>query len=48
MWPRAGQAGWAILLGHVPNLQILSSMGVKHVEEFNDSLLVVQQVAGVF
>jgi ribonuclease HI len=29
-------------------LQILSSMGVKHVEEFGDSLLVVQQVADVF
>jgi ribonuclease HI len=34
----------AILLG----LQILSSMGVKHVEAFGDSLLVMQQVAGVF
>jgi ribonuclease HI len=34
----------AILLG----LQILSSMGVKHVEAFGDSLLVVQQVASVF
>jgi ribonuclease HI len=33
-----------ILLG----LQILSSMCVKHVETFGDSLLVVQQVAGVF
>jgi ribonuclease HI len=33
----------AILLG----LQILSSMGVKHVEAFGDSLLVVQQVVGV-
>jgi ribonuclease HI len=32
-----------ILLG----LQILSSMGVKHVEAFSDSLLVMQQVAGV-
>jgi ribonuclease HI len=29
-------------------LQILSSMGVKSVEAFGDSLLVVQQVAGVF
>jgi hypothetical protein len=34
----------AIRLG----LQILSSMGVKHVEAFGDSLLVVQQVVGVF
>jgi ribonuclease HI len=34
----------AILL----SLQILSSIGVKHVEAFDDSLLVVQQVAGVF
>jgi ribonuclease HI len=34
----------AILLG----LQILSSMGVKHVEAFGDLLLVMQQVAGVF
>jgi ribonuclease HI len=34
----------AILLG----LQILSSMSVKHVEAFGDSLLVVQQIAGVF
>jgi ribonuclease HI len=33
----------AILLG----LQILSSMGVKHVEAFGDLLLVVQQVASV-
>jgi ribonuclease HI len=33
-----------ILLG----LQILSSMGVKHVETFDDSLLVVQQVIGVY
>jgi hypothetical protein len=33
-----------ILLG----LQILSSMGIKHVEAFGDSLLVVQQIAGVF
>jgi hypothetical protein len=31
-----------ILLG----LQILSSMGVKHVEVFGDSLLVMQQIAG--
>jgi ribonuclease HI len=39
------QAGYvAILLG----LQILSSMGVKHVEAFGNSLLVMQQVAGVF
>jgi hypothetical protein len=29
-------------------LQIPSSMGVKHVEAFGDSLLVVQQVVGVF
>jgi hypothetical protein len=34
----------AILLG----LQILSFMGVKHVEAFSDSLLVMQQVAGVY
>jgi ribonuclease HI len=34
----------AILLG----LQILSSMGVKHIEAFRDSLLVVQQVADIF
>jgi ribonuclease HI len=34
----------AILLG----LQILSSMGVKHVEAFGDSLLVVQQITGDF
>jgi ribonuclease HI len=34
----------AILLG----LQILSSMGVKSVEVFGDSLLVMQQVTGVF
>jgi ribonuclease HI len=34
----------AILLG----LQILSFMGVKHVEAFSDSLLVVQQVVSVF
>jgi ribonuclease HI len=34
----------AILLG----LQILSSMGVKHVEAFGDSLLVVQQVSGIY
>jgi ribonuclease HI len=33
-----------ILLG----LQIISSMGIKHVEAFGDSLLVVQQDAGVF
>jgi ribonuclease HI len=29
-------------------LQILSSMGVKHIDAFGDSLLVVQHVAGVF
>jgi ribonuclease HI len=29
-------------------LQILSSMGMKHVEAFRDSLLVVQQIAGTF
>jgi hypothetical protein len=29
-------------------LKILNSMGVKHLELFRDSLLVVQQVAGVF
>jgi ribonuclease HI len=34
----------AILLG----LQILSSIGVKHVEAFGDSLLVVQQIVGTF
>jgi hypothetical protein len=34
----------AIMLG----LQILSSIGVKSVEAFGDSLLVMQQVAGVF
>jgi ribonuclease HI len=34
----------AILLG----LQILSSMGVKSVEAFGDSLLVMQQIASVF
>jgi ribonuclease HI len=34
----------AILLG----LQILSSMDVKHVEAFGDSLLVVQQVVSMF
>jgi ribonuclease HI len=34
----------AILLG----LQILSFMGVKHVEAFSDSLLVMQQVVGVY
>jgi ribonuclease HI len=33
-----------IMLG----LQILSSMSVKHVEAFGDSLLVVQQIAGTF
>jgi ribonuclease HI len=34
----------SILLG----LQILSSMGVKHVEAFDNSLLVVQQVTDVY
>jgi ribonuclease HI len=34
----------AILFG----LQILSSMGVKHVKAFGDLLLVVQQITGVF
>jgi ribonuclease HI len=34
----------AILLG----LQILSSMGIKHVEAFGDLLLVMQRVVGVF
>jgi hypothetical protein len=34
----------AILL----DLQILSSMGVKHVEAFRDLLLLVQQIAGTF
>jgi ribonuclease HI len=34
----------AILLG----LQILSSMGVKYVKTFSDSLLVMQQINGVF
>jgi ribonuclease HI len=34
----------AIMLG----LQILSSMSVKHVKAFDDSLLVVQQIADVF
>jgi ribonuclease HI len=34
----------AILLG----IQILSSMSVKHVEAFRDSLLVVKQVASVY
>jgi ribonuclease HI len=34
----------AILLG----LQILSSMGVRHVEAFGDSLLVVQQILACF
>jgi ribonuclease HI len=29
-------------------LQILSSTGVKHIETFGDSLLVVQQVVSVF
>jgi ribonuclease HI len=33
-----------ILLG----LQFLSSMGIKHVEAFGDSLLVVQQVPGMY
>jgi ribonuclease HI len=30
------------------DLQILNSMGVKHVEAFGDSLLVGQQIAGTF
>jgi ribonuclease HI len=34
----------AILLG----LKILSSMDVKHVKAFGDSLLVVQQVSGIY
>jgi hypothetical protein len=34
----------AILLG----LQVLSSMGMKHVEAFGDSLLVMQQIANTF
>jgi ribonuclease HI len=34
----------AILLG----LQVLSSMGMKHVEAFGDSLLVVQQIPSTF
>jgi hypothetical protein len=34
----------AILLG----LQVLSSMGMKHVEAFEDSLLVMQQIANTF
>jgi ribonuclease HI len=34
----------AIILG----MQILSSMGVKHVEAFRDSLLVMHQVADTF
>jgi ribonuclease HI len=34
----------AILLG----MQILNSMGIKYVEAFGDSLLVMQQVAGLF
>jgi hypothetical protein len=29
-------------------LQILSSMGVKYVEAFENSLLVMQQIAGTF
>jgi ribonuclease HI len=29
-------------------LQILSSIGVKHVEAFGDSLLIVQQIASAF
>jgi ribonuclease HI len=29
-------------------LQILSSMGMKHVEAFGDSLLVVQQITDTF
>jgi ribonuclease HI len=32
----------------VLGLQILSSMDVKHIKAFNDSLLVVQQVVGMF
>jgi ribonuclease HI len=34
----------AILLG----LEILGSMGVKHVEAFGDSLLIVEQVVGTY
>jgi ribonuclease HI len=34
----------AIMLG----LQLLSSMGVKHIEAFGDSLLAVQQIVGTF
>jgi ribonuclease HI len=34
----------AILLG----LEILGSMGVKHVEAFSDSLLIVEQVVGTY
>jgi ribonuclease HI len=30
------------------SLQILSSIGVKHVEAFGDSLLIVQQIASAF
>jgi hypothetical protein len=30
------------------SLQILSSMGIKSVEAFSDSLLVMQQIVGVF
>jgi hypothetical protein len=32
----------------VSGLQIHSSMGIKHVEAFGDSLLVMQQVVSVF
>jgi hypothetical protein len=38
----------SIHLEYLLVLQILSSMGVKHVEAFSDLLLVVQQVVGVF
>jgi ribonuclease HI len=34
----------SILLG----LQILSAMGMKHVEAFEDSLLVIRQIVGTF
>jgi ribonuclease HI len=34
----------AVMLG----LQLLSAMGVKHVEAFGDSLLVVQQIIDTF
>jgi hypothetical protein len=29
-------------------LQVLSSMDIKHVKEFDDLLLVMQQIAGMF